>query len=120
MRDFIEAQFGSEMKWGGFGKRWKVGHVLASCYFDMSSEGDKRLYWNWMNLRTIEAARSRHILSVSEAMEIFSDRQSVFRESVCVKELIQRANDSDKHLENMKLRLKALRKKHDMSSWEKV
>lgn len=93
LRDFLELQLGEGMSWKRFGVDWKVGHVLAVSHFDMTKELDRRLCWNWANLRVVSARQARATLSAGEALNIFSERAVVFRENEVIMGLCGRAYD---------------------------
>jgi len=117
MRAFIRSQFADGESWQGFGVKWKIGHVLAAGYFDMESEQDRRLCWNWMNLRVTRGAEVRRMLSADEALHIFGDRVEVFPENDAIGALIVKAYELRERNKSNKMELGELRSRYEQREW---
>jgi len=118
MRAFVRAQFVDGEDWQGFGNRWKIGHILALEYFDMKNERDRKLCWNWTNLRVVRAGEERRILSAEEALHMLSDRVEIFPENTCVGELIVKAYElQGRNLADSRTNFVELRNQYDSGEW---
>lgn len=51
LRTYIEKQFTPEMSWDNYGEVWQFDHIAPVELFDLTSEDDKRLAWNYRNLQ---------------------------------------------------------------------
>ena len=117
MRAFIRSQFAEGESWQGFGEKWKIGHVLAAGYFDMENEQDRRLCWNWTNLRVTRGAEVRRILSADEALHLLGDRVEVFPENKAIGALIVKACEMrDRNFSN-KVEMGELRGRYEQKEW---
>ena len=54
VKEWIEYNFTEEMNWGNHGTYWQIDHVLPIASFDMSSETDVFVCFNWKNLMPLE------------------------------------------------------------------
>lgn len=125
LQEFLEAHFDDGMTWKGFGKQWKIGHVLATSYFDMKKEGDRRLCWHWGNLRPVSGEKARSSLSVEESLEVFHERMSLFEESSLLFGMYRKAesirNEKPGLEENLRIlmsvRLRALKSRYCVQNW---
>jgi hypothetical protein len=117
MRAFIRSQFLDGESWQGFGVKWKIGHVLAAGYFDMENENDRRLCWNWMNLRVTRGVEIRRILSADEALHILGDRVEAFPENEAIGALIVKAYELQGKNQSSKLELGNLRGRYEQREW---
>jgi len=50
-REWIEAGFGPDMNWSNFGKLWHIDHIVPLSFFDLGSERDLCLCWNFINIQ---------------------------------------------------------------------
>jgi hypothetical protein len=51
LRKWIELQFTEDLDWENFGQKWQFDHIVPVAYFDLSSEEDLVLCWNFTNIR---------------------------------------------------------------------
>ncbi len=51
IRNWFEYQFTKDLNWENFAKKWQFDHIIPVTYFDQSSEEERRLCWNFTNLR---------------------------------------------------------------------
>ncbi len=50
-RKWIELQFGEQFSWDDFSSKWQFDHIIPIAYFDLNSEDDLKLCWNFTNIR---------------------------------------------------------------------
>jgi hypothetical protein len=50
-RNWIALQFGPGQNWDNFSTAWQFDHVVPVAFFDLKSEADLRLCWNFINIR---------------------------------------------------------------------
>ena len=117
MRAFIRSQFAEGESWQGFGVKWKIGHVLAAGYFDMENEQDRRLCWNWTNLRVTRGAEVRRILSADEVLSVLKDRVEVFPENEAIGALIVKAYELREKNQHNEIELGNLRGRYQQVDW---
>ena len=91
LREFIEHQFTGGMNWKNFGRKWKIGHLLAPSYFRDRRRADVRLCWNWINMRPVAEGKSRLAMSPGAALAALKRRRRFFRENSVIGDLVAAA-----------------------------
>jgi len=56
--EWIEFNFTSGMTWKNRGTFWHIDHVIPCCWFDFSSEEERKICFNWKNMRPLTAAEN--------------------------------------------------------------
>jgi len=72
MRSWIQVQFDESLNWENFSAAWQFEHVLPLSYFDINSEADLRLCWNFTNIRVEKLIKTEEADSRSN---VFAARQ---------------------------------------------
>lgn len=54
--EWLEHLFTTEMSWENHGTYWHVDHVIMCSYFDLTKFEDRKLCFNWRNLRPLKAS----------------------------------------------------------------
>jgi hypothetical protein len=50
LKEWFEYNFTDEMNWDNYGSLWSIDHIIPVCKFNLESEDEKYLCWNWTNL----------------------------------------------------------------------
>ncbi len=50
-RNWIEIQFVDGLSWTNFGEKWQFDHIIPVTYFDLASDVEQKLCWNFVNIR---------------------------------------------------------------------
>ena len=50
LKEWFEYNFTDEMNWDNYGSLWSIDHVIPVCKFNLETENEKFLCWNWTNL----------------------------------------------------------------------
>lgn len=52
-RKWIEYQLTEEFSWDNYGSQWEIDHVYPCSSFDLTIEANKRICFNWKNMRPL-------------------------------------------------------------------
>jgi hypothetical protein len=50
-RSWLEVQFVTDIRWESFGQNWQLEHIIPTSYFDSENEDDRKLCWNFLNIK---------------------------------------------------------------------
>ncbi len=71
-REWIEACFSPEMNWSNFGKVWHIDHVVPVSFFDLNSEKDLCLCWNFINIQpSLRESEDGYFFDTTKAVSFF-------------------------------------------------
>jgi len=51
LRKWLEFQFDKDMNWNNYGKLWTIDHILPISLFNLTSENEQNIVFNWKNLQ---------------------------------------------------------------------
>lgn len=58
VRLYLESQFSKEMTWENHGNVWHIDHYVPISSFDLNSQDDIKIAFNWRNLRPLMAVEN--------------------------------------------------------------
>lgn len=69
LREWFESQFTDNQSWENFGAAWQFEHVIPVSLFDTSEEDERKLCWNYLNIRvaSLEGGTLQSDLSFAKA-----------------------------------------------------
>ena len=94
LNDFISWQMHNGMTWENFGVEWQIDHILPLCLFDMTSEEDCRICWNWANLRPLKNHINKARNSYLDALLILKRRREAFPSNEMLEKLENRTEEA--------------------------
>lgn len=56
---WLKYQFDENMTESNYGRYWEIDHVLPISKFNMKNEDERRLIWDWKNIRPLEISENR-------------------------------------------------------------
>lgn len=98
LRNFIEHQFKTGMRWDNFATKWQIDHIVPLCLFDQTNEEDLKICWNWVNLRPLSIGKNKGKNSQVDMLKILKHRYKYFKWSTAGA-LIERATGMEKESE---------------------
>ena len=91
-RNWIALQFEPDLNWDNFGTRWQLEHVLPSQYFQLEKEEERRLCWNFINIRVERISETGGIQpGVLGAIPYFTQLLEMTGSEIC-SSLLQKIN----------------------------
>lgn len=85
-RQWIEAQFATDMNWDNYATVWQFEHIVPVAYFDFAIEEDLFLCWNFTNIRveaTEKGENKEKKVDVLTARAYFAQLLQVTRFAQC-------------------------------------
>lgn len=71
-REWIEISFDSHMNWSNFGKLWHIDHIVPVSFFDLNSEKELCLCWNFINIHpSLRGAEDGYFFDSAKAISFF-------------------------------------------------